>query len=52
MSSVGRSKSIQNYRSKTTTKSNIFLAGDYMGMPFTEGAAETGRWAASQIISA
>ena len=52
MSSVGRSKSIQNYRSKTTTKSNIFLAGDYMGMPFIEGAAETGKWAASQIISA
>ncbi len=52
MSSVGRSKSIQEYRSKTTPQSNIFLAGDYMGMPFTEGAAETGKWAASQIITA
>jgi oxygen-dependent protoporphyrinogen oxidase len=49
ISSVGRSKNIYEYRSKTTSQSSVLLAGDYMGMPFTEGAAETGKWAASQI---
>lgn len=49
MSPVGRSKNILKYRSVIASQSNIFLAGDYMGMPFTEGAAETGKWAASQI---
>jgi oxygen-dependent protoporphyrinogen oxidase len=52
MSPVGRSKNLLKYRSTTTSQSNIFLAGDYMGMPFTEGAAETGKWAASLIILA
>lgn len=27
----------------------ILLAGDYMSMPYTEGAAESGYWAAAMI---
>ena len=30
---------------------NDRLAGDYMGMPWTDGAAETGVWAAEQILA-
>ncbi len=52
MSPVGRSKNITLYREAISGKTRIFLAGDYMGMPFTEGAAETGNWAATQIILA
>lgn len=52
MSPPGRSKNINGYRAKITNESRILLAGDYMGMPFTEGAAETGKWAASRIILA
>ena len=51
MSYPGRSKNINEYREKTASNSRIFLAGDYMGMPFTEGAAETGTWAAATILS-
>lgn len=52
MSPIGRSRNIKEYRVKTTGENQVFLAGDYMGMPFTEGAAEIGKWAASKIILA
>lgn len=52
MSPPGRSRNINEYRAKTGNKSRVFLAGDYMGMPFTEGAAETGKWVAAKIILA
>jgi len=51
MSCLGRSKDINEYRAKTANNNRIFLAGDYMGMPFTEGAAESGQWAAAKILS-
>ncbi len=51
MSPVGRSKIIHNYRESITEKNRVILAGDYLGMPFTEGAAETGLWAAKTILS-
>jgi len=49
-SPVGRSKNISSYRKQVSPKQKVLLAGDYMGMPFSEGAAETGLWAASFII--
>lgn len=49
-SPVGRSKNIEIYRKRTSQNSRVLLAGDYMGMPFTEGAAETGLWCATHII--
>ncbi|MCB9134378.1 MAG: FAD-dependent oxidoreductase [Anaerolineales bacterium] len=49
-SPVGRSQNIRAYRNNISPNTRILLAGDYMGMPFTEGAAETGKWAAEQIL--
>jgi hypothetical protein len=28
----------------------VILAGDYMGIPCTEGAAESGQWAANALV--
>lgn len=49
-SPVGRSKNIYKYRKTSVENKRVFLAGDYMGMPFTDGAAETGIWASEQVI--
>ncbi len=48
-SSVGRSKNINEYRKNLKKENRILLVGDYMGMPFTEGAVETGVWIAKRI---
>lgn len=48
-SPVGRSRLISEYRVNWSPRQRVLLAGDYMGMPFTDGAAETGVWAASRI---
>jgi oxygen-dependent protoporphyrinogen oxidase len=48
-SPVGRSRLVDTYRKTVVKDSRILLAGDYMGMPFTEGAAESGLWAANRI---
>ncbi len=49
-SPVGRSNNIARYRASITPSTKVFLAGDYMGMAFTEGAAETGKWAAQSLM--
>jgi oxygen-dependent protoporphyrinogen oxidase len=49
-SPIGRSRHARDYRKNISPDTKIFLSGDYMGMPFTEGAAETGAWAAAHII--
>lgn len=47
---VGRATAIARYRAlQGASPGRIVLAGDYMGMPFTEGAAESGQWAAQAI---
>lgn len=50
MSPVGRGRNVAQYRQSVNKSTRIFLAGDYMGMPSTEGAAETGRWAALSLM--
>ncbi len=50
LSPVGRSRNIAKYRERFDQVSKVYLAGDYMGMPFTEGAAETGKWAAEALL--
>jgi oxygen-dependent protoporphyrinogen oxidase len=47
----GRSKQIAQYRKRINHSTKVLLAGDYMGMPFMEGAAETGKWAAQSVIN-
>jgi oxygen-dependent protoporphyrinogen oxidase len=49
-SPIGRSKLIEQYRTHKDTR-RVILAGDYMGMPYTDSAAETGIWSSSQILS-
>lgn len=48
---VGRSKLIKLYRESLTNKSKILLAGDYLGFPYTDSAAHTGKWAADFILN-
>lgn len=50
-SPVGRAKNIAVYRRNWMPSCRVVLAGDYMGMPSTDGAAETGLWAAKQILA-
>jgi oxygen-dependent protoporphyrinogen oxidase len=49
-SPVGRSRALHRYRHDNQEKRKVFLAGDYMGFPWTDSAAATGMWAADQII--
>jgi protoporphyrinogen/coproporphyrinogen III oxidase len=49
-SPIGRACALHRYRAPASPVRRVYLAGDYMGAPYTEGAAETGAWAASRII--
>jgi oxygen-dependent protoporphyrinogen oxidase len=50
LSHVGRARDIAQYRQdERSLQRRVWLAGDYMSMPFTEGAAEAGKWAAGEI---
>ncbi|MCX6168109.1 MAG: NAD(P)/FAD-dependent oxidoreductase [Ignavibacteriales bacterium] len=49
-SHIGRAKDLVQYRDYKYLEERVLLAGDYMSMPFTEGASESGRWAAEQIL--
>lgn len=52
-SRVGRATDLRQYRdSCCSSLPRVLLAGDYMSMPFTEGAAQSGKWAAEQICMA
>jgi oxygen-dependent protoporphyrinogen oxidase len=49
-SQAGRARDIAEYRENGNAPDRrVWLAGDYMSMPFTEGAAESGKWAADAI---
>lgn len=50
LSPIGRSKNVARYRESINGSTKVYLAGDYMGLPFTEGAAETGMWAAEALM--
>lgn len=44
----GRVADVRRYR--TAPVGRVVLVGDYMGFPWTDSAAETGRWAAMAIL--
>ncbi len=46
---IGRAKAVSNYRATRNSSNRIWLAGDYLGLPWTDSAAETGLWAAKEI---
>ena len=50
MSPPGRARKAAQYRRSVNASTRVLLAGDYTGMPFTEGAAETGKWAAESLM--
>jgi oxygen-dependent protoporphyrinogen oxidase len=53
LSPVGRAATLHAYRHRCAHQvPALLLAGDYMSMPFTEGAAESGHWAASMVTQA
>jgi oxygen-dependent protoporphyrinogen oxidase len=52
LSPVGRATGILRYRRAWRPEQRVVLAGDYLGMPFIDGAAETADWAAERIIRA
>jgi len=49
ISSLGRSKNIKKYKEALNSSAQVILAGDYMGFPYTDSAAFTGKWAADFI---
>lgn len=49
LSPVGRSRDLALYRRTWHPGMKVALAGDYMSIPCTEGAAESGRWAAARL---
>lgn len=51
ISSLGRSKDIKKYNETLSSTAQVILAGDYMGFPYTDSAAFTGKWAAEFIKS-
>ncbi|MCZ2134141.1 MAG: FAD-dependent oxidoreductase [Burkholderiales bacterium] len=51
LSLVGRAKAIAQYRATLPDSRRILLAGDYLGSPWTDGAAETGTWAARRLLA-
>lgn len=48
-SPIGRSMLLREYRQQWRPAMKVLLAGDYMSVPCTEGAAESGRWAAAAV---
>jgi len=54
LSPVGRAQRVRRYRERIVAAPcpRVLLAGDYLSMPFTEGAAESGIWAAQTIMRA
>lgn len=51
-SPVGRARAIAAYRATLGRDRRIVLAGDYLGSPWTDGAAESGHWAAGRLLAA
>lgn len=47
---IGRASAVSHYRKTRSDTNRIWLAGDYLGLPWTDSAAETGEWAAGQIV--
>ncbi len=40
---------VNEYRQSRDKHTRIWLAGDYLGLPWTDSAAQTGLWAAKQV---
>jgi len=47
---VGHAARVQQYRDSRKINNKLWLAGDYLGLPWTDSAAQTGIWAANQVL--
>ena len=50
LSPPGRARAVQHYRASLPAGRRVFLCGDSTGLPWTDGAVETGLWAAARVI--
>lgn len=48
-SPVGRARAVARYRAGHRGSARVLLAGDYLSGPYTEGAVESGQWAAARL---
>jgi oxygen-dependent protoporphyrinogen oxidase len=48
---VGHATAVQRYRDRLPAASSVLLAGDYLGLPWSDSAAFNGRWAADRLIA-
>jgi oxygen-dependent protoporphyrinogen oxidase len=42
---------VQHYRDRLAIESPVLLAGDYLGLPWSDSATLNGRWAADRLIT-
>ena len=47
---IGRAKAVKEYCDTRNKNNRMWLAGDYLGFPWTDSAAQTGLWAANQVL--
>jgi oxygen-dependent protoporphyrinogen oxidase len=50
-SPVGRARAVAAYRSGPRADRRVLLAGDYVALPWTDGAADAGEWAAAALVT-
>jgi oxygen-dependent protoporphyrinogen oxidase len=50
-SPVGRARAVAAYRRAPRVDRRVLLAGDYVALPWTDGAADAGEWAAAELIA-
>jgi monoamine oxidase len=44
-----RHRAVAAYRRQALPDRRVLLAGDYVAFPWTDGAAESGEWAAAEL---
>jgi oxygen-dependent protoporphyrinogen oxidase len=49
LSPPGRARAVLHYREATAPTRRVLLCGDYTGLPWTDGAAHSGQWAADRL---
>lgn len=50
LSPIGRASAVARYRAGWRPERRLMLCGDYLGLPWTDGACETGAWAAERLL--
>jgi oxygen-dependent protoporphyrinogen oxidase len=50
-SPVGRARAVAAYRRAPRPDRRVLLAGDYVSLPWTDGAADAGEWAAAALVT-